>query len=171
MASKPNGTIRGLFILSALPSTMSFSYLKNLESNSCVAEYYKQRSRSSLYFFLRDTNCGTLNWERFRLFTMNNRMKRCATPLFVASAAVLSIVAFGLQTQAAFAAMPANPECWGVVTSQRAVAEGDVGEHSSDQEEPRLGLRNVAQLFELEHVSDLGTVLAELDEVEETSCP
>jgi hypothetical protein len=98
-------------------------------------------------------------------------MKRFTTIVLVANAAVLSVLTLALQTQAAFAAMPANPECWGVVTSQRAVAEGDVGEHSSDQEEPRLGLYNVAQLFELEHVSDLGTVLAELDDIEETSCP
>jgi hypothetical protein len=96
-------------------------------------------------------------------------MKRFAIPLLLATAAVASIV--GLQAQAAFAAMPANPECWGVVTSQRAVAEGDIGEHSSDQEEPRLGLYNVAKLFELEHVSDLGTLLAEIDGMEETSCP
>lgn len=98
-------------------------------------------------------------------------MKRFTTSILLASAAVISIAALGLQTQAAFAAMPANPECWGLVTSQRAVAEGDIGEHSSDQEEPRLGLYNVAQLFELEHVSELGTLLAEIDDIEETSCP
>jgi hypothetical protein len=70
------------------------------------------------------------------------------------------------------AAAPAEPSCWGVVSAQRATADGGLGEHSSSQETPRLGLGNVARLIlgPDAHVSDLGTVLAELDEFEETSC-
>ncbi|MGH8913102.1 MAG: hypothetical protein ACRDZM_01145, partial [Acidimicrobiia bacterium] len=59
---------------------------------------------------------------------------------------------------------------WGVVTSQRAVAEGDMGEHSSSFYEPRLGLGNVARLFEFDHVSELGVFLATVDGIEATSC-
>lgn len=71
--------------------------------------------------------------------------------------------------------VPAN--CWGVVTSQFARADGGIGEHSSDQSNPRFGLGNVAKLFyELglisdPHVSDLGALLAQLDEFDETVCP
>lgn len=69
------------------------------------------------------------------------------------------------------------PNCWGVVSSQLARAEGGIGEHSSSQTSPRLGLGNVAKLlFDLglisdPHVSDLGALLAQLDEVDETVCP
>jgi hypothetical protein len=74
---------------------------------------------------------------------------------------------------AAIAAQPDDPDCWGVVTAQRAVSEGDVGEHSAAQDEPRLGLGNVARaiLGEDAHVSDLGTFLAEADELASTECP
>ena len=74
-------------------------------------------------------------------------------------------------------AAPANPNCWGVVTSQRATAVGDLGAHSSGQESPRLGLGNFARLlFDLgltagTHISDTATVAAALDEIPETSCP
>lgn len=64
-----------------------------------------------------------------------------------------------------------SKNCWGVVTSQRAVAEGDVGEHSSSfGGEPRLGLGNVAEALGFDHVSDLGAFLATVDEVEATTC-
>lgn len=71
--------------------------------------------------------------------------------------------------------VPAN--CWGVVTSQFARADRGIGEHSSSQTSPRLGLGNVARaLFDLglisdPHVSDLGALLAQLDEFDETVCP
>lgn len=67
--------------------------------------------------------------------------------------------------------------CWGVVSSQLAHVEGGIGEHSSSQSSPRLGLGNVARLFydlgliDDPHVSDLGTLLAQLDEYDETACP
>jgi hypothetical protein len=64
----------------------------------------------------------------------------------------------------------AAKNCWGVVTSQRAVAEGDMGEHSSSFDEPRLGLGNVTRLFEFDHISELGTFLASVDGIEATGC-
>ncbi len=87
----------------------------------------------------------------------------------------VAILVFGLITALALpalAAQPANPNCWGVVSSQRA-QQGGLGEHSSSFDEPRLGLGNVARLVlgEGAHVSDLGTALAGLDEIEATSCP
>ena len=61
--------------------------------------------------------------------------------------------------------------CWGVVTSQRASTYHDLGEHSSSQSEPRLGLGNVARLFGFDHVSELGSFLASVDGLEATQCP
>jgi hypothetical protein len=70
------------------------------------------------------------------------------------------------------AQMPESANCWGVVTSQRAVAAGDVGEHASSfAGEPRLGLGNVARLFGFESVGELGSFLASVDELDATSCP
>lgn len=80
--------------------------------------------------------------------------------------------------QPVWANAPDNPNCWGVVTSQRAVAVGDIGEHASSfAGEPRLGLGNVARLlFDLgltagPHVSDLGSFLATVDGIAATECP
>jgi hypothetical protein len=73
---------------------------------------------------------------------------------------------------AAAADPPANPECWGVVTSQRASTEQDVGEHSSSQSEPRLGIGNVANLLTGSYQpGELGSLLASLDDLSATSCP
>ena len=97
-------------------------------------------------------------------------MRRIVILLF----ALAALTAFA--TAPVAAAAPANPSCWGVVTAQRATAVGDVGEHSSSQATPRLGLGNVARvLFDLgltngTHVSDLGSALATLDNIPETSC-
>jgi hypothetical protein len=88
----------------------------------------------------------------------------------------VAVLVFGLITALALpalAAKPANPSCWGVVSSQ-AAQEGGLGEHSSSfAGEPRLGLGNVARLVigEGAHVSDLGTFLASVDVDEATSCP
>lgn len=73
----------------------------------------------------------------------------------------------------AIADPPANPNCLGVVTSQRAVAHHDIGQHASSQEEPRLGLGNVARevLGEGAHVGDLGAFLGEIDGDDATHCP
>jgi hypothetical protein len=73
----------------------------------------------------------------------------------------------------AFAATPDNPDCLGVVTAQRAVANHDIGEHASSQEEPRLGLGNVTQLLlgDDAHIGDLGSLLGVIDEDPATNCP
>jgi hypothetical protein len=70
------------------------------------------------------------------------------------------------------ATVPANHlnKCWGVVSAQRAKVDQGIGEHSSEQSTPRLGLGNVASLFGFGHVGLLGQFLASLDEFEETQC-
>lgn len=83
------------------------------------------------------------------------------------------IVALFIATSAgeALASSPEHPECWGAVTSQRAVAVGDMGEHSSGQDEPRAGLGNAVKLFGFDHISEFGSFLAEIDGIDETHCP
>ena len=74
----------------------------------------------------------------------------------------------------ALAAAADNSRCWGTVTSQRAVAVGDVGEHSSSfAGAARLGLGNVARLLlgEDATLGDLGEALGALDPFEATHCP
>ena len=68
---------------------------------------------------------------------------------------------------------PADANCLGVVTAQRAVANHDIGEHASSQEEPRLGLGNVARLLlgEGARVGDLGALLGVIDGDDATHCP
>ena len=67
--------------------------------------------------------------------------------------------------------------CWGVVSAQLAHVEGGLGEHTSSQASPRLGLGNVARLFydmgyiESPTLSALGSFLASLDGYDETVCP
>ena len=70
----------------------------------------------------------------------------------------------------AFAGSPQN--CWGVVSYQFAQVAGGLGEHTSSQSEPRLGLGNVARLFlgDGAKVYQLGTLLASIDGIEETAC-
>jgi hypothetical protein len=74
---------------------------------------------------------------------------------------------------AAASEAPDNPNCLGVVTAQRAVAHHDIGEHASSQEEPRLGLGNVARLLlgDDAHVGDLGALLGVIDGDDATNCP
>ena len=68
---------------------------------------------------------------------------------------------------------PANPNCLGVVTAQRAVANHDIGEHASSQDEPRLGLGNVAEevVGDGTHVGEFGAFLGEIDGDPATHCP
>lgn len=68
---------------------------------------------------------------------------------------------------------PADANCLGVVTAQRAVANHDIGEHASSQEEPRLGLGNVAEevLGDGTHVGEFGAFLGEIDGDPATHCP
>ena len=73
----------------------------------------------------------------------------------------------------ALGAPPADANCLGVVTAQRAVANHDIGEHASSQEEPRLGLGNVARLVlgDSTHVGEFGAFLGEIDGDPATHCP
>ena len=68
---------------------------------------------------------------------------------------------------------PDDANCLGVVTSQRAVANHDIGEHASSQEEPRLGLGNAAEevLGDATHVGEFGAFLGEIDGDPATHCP
>lgn len=59
--------------------------------------------------------------------------------------------------------------CWGVVTSQLA-GLGGLGEHASQQEVPRVGLGNLARSLGFDHISEMGTFLAEIDGIEATEC-
>jgi hypothetical protein len=81
---------------------------------------------------------------------------------------------------AATASAPADPHCWGVVTAQFAsTGPGVVGAHASQpptldlfpNRPGRSGLGEIVQVLDLGHISNLGTVLAGVDEVPETSCP
>jgi hypothetical protein len=95
--------------------------------------------------------------------------------LIASIAAVVLLVLVAVSTT--LAAAPANPECWGVVTAQRATTLHDIGVHAAAQEEPRLGLGNFARLlFDLgltagPHISDAATTAAAIDGIPETSCP
>lgn len=94
-------------------------------------------------------------------------MRRSITALTLALSA-------GIVTAPAAAAdTPDNPNCLGVVTAQRAVANHDIGEHASTQEEPRLGLGNVTTLLlgDDAHIGDLGAFLGEIDGDAATNCP
>jgi hypothetical protein len=87
-------------------------------------------------------------------------------------ALVGAALGFGILAPVGAAEPPTNPQCWGVVTSQRASTEHDVGQHASAQSEPRLGIGNVAELFTGSHQpGQLGSVLAGLDELAATHCP
>lgn len=87
------------------------------------------------------------------------------------TAAALAVLVTAAPTSAT--GRPANPNCLGVVTQQRAVAHHDIGEHASSQEEPRLGLGNVSRLIlgEDAHIGDFGALLGEIDGDPATSCP
>jgi hypothetical protein len=96
--------------------------------------------------------------------TKDTRSKRIIMHSFI-----LALLLLAVTFVPAFADDGRN--CWGTVTSQRASTVHDVGEHSSSQSEPRLGLGNVARLFGFEHVSDLGSFLASVDGLDATQCP
>jgi hypothetical protein len=80
-------------------------------------------------------------------------------------------LAFGAVAPAAFAATP-DQSCWGVVSAQLATYSGGLGGHISEQSEPRLGLGNVARFFlgPDGKVYDLGTLLASIDGIDQTTC-
>jgi hypothetical protein len=106
----------------------------------------------------------TTELKRINMFTHNKRSKRIMIPSLILALMMLA-VSFG----PAFAAGDEN--CWGTVTSQRASTVHDIGEHSSSQGEPRLGLGNVARLFGFDSVGALGSFLASVDELDATQCP
>lgn len=99
------------------------------------------------------------------------------------SLAAMSALTLSTATLAAPGGMPGagsggdTSNCWGVVSSQLAQVEGGIGDHTSSQSNPRLGLGNVARLFydqgliSSPTVSALGSFLATLDEYDETVCP
>ncbi len=93
----------------------------------------------------------------------NNHSKRK-----ILNSLILVLLMLAVTVAPAFAA---GQNCWGVVTSQRASIFHDVGEHSSSQSEPRLGLGNVARLFGFDNVGELGSFLASVDGLDETQCP
>jgi hypothetical protein len=96
-------------------------------------------------------------------------MRRSTIALGTGAAAIATI----LVAQPAAADTPDNPSCLGVVTAQRAVANHDIGDHASSQDEPRLGLGNVTRLLlgEDAHIGDLGVLLAAIDGDDATNCP
>ena len=82
----------------------------------------------------------------------------------------------GLSGLPVFATGPGLNNCWGTVVSQRASYYGDVGEHASSQDEPRVGVGNLAKLFDMS-VGELASLLGDLDDFlgqdpdGVTSCP
>lgn len=90
-------------------------------------------------------------------------MKRLGMSVLLAATVLV-----GSATAASAADTP-DKSCWGVVSAQRA-QQGDLGQHSAAQATPRSGLGNVTRIFGLDHVGELGTLLASLDGLDETSC-
>ena len=86
----------------------------------------------------------------------------------LAVAGVLGIVASLALASPAGAADGSN--CWGVVSAQAARSDGGLGAHSSSFDEPRLGLGNVARLFNVEGPGGLGSLLASIDGNDATHC-
>jgi hypothetical protein len=88
--------------------------------------------------------------------------------LFVCVVAAAAMSLLGVASTAS--AEPGTNSCWGVVTSQRASTEHDIGAHASAQEEPRAGLGNLAQDLGIS-VGEVGAFLATVDGLEATHCP
>lgn len=84
--------------------------------------------------------------------------------------AVALVMALMVAPQIALAAPPDSANCWGQVTSQRATTERDIGEHASQQEEPRLGLGNLARQLSFDTPGEMSAFLGEIDGIEATSC-
>ena len=88
--------------------------------------------------------------------------------LFIVGALIAVALAI---PQVALAAPPYSAYCWGKVTSQRATTAHDIGVYTSAQEEPCMGLGNTVRFFKFESVGELGSFLASVDGIPETSCP
>ena len=90
-----------------------------------------------------------------------------------AIAVVIGLLAGVVAAPVAAANPPGNENCFGVVSSQRAVANHDIGQHASEQEEPRIGLGNLVPLLlgPDAKMGDFGAFLGEIDEDPVTGCP
>jgi hypothetical protein len=86
--------------------------------------------------------------------------------------AALIIATVGGSATAAGAQSPNGEDtnCWGVVSSQRAVAEGGLGEHSSSFDTPREGLGNVVRSLGFDHIGEMGAFFGQIDGIEATEC-
>jgi hypothetical protein len=56
------------------------------------------------------------------------------------------------------AAVPKSANCWRNLTSQRATTLHDIGEHAAAQEEPRLGLGNLAHVLGFDTSGEHGSL-------------
>jgi len=72
----------------------------------------------------------------------------------------------------ASAKRPTNPNGWGTVSSQFATINGGLGEHASQQEEPRQGVGNEARNDPQpgDHVSDHGCFAGNFDMTDAIDC-
>lgn len=88
----------------------------------------------------------------------------------VVTGLMMVLLLIGLAPMAsAQSANASGKNCWGVVSAQRAQL-GGLGDHSSDQAEPRAGLGNLSRDLDYDHISELGAFLAEVDGIAETTC-
>ena len=86
--------------------------------------------------------------------------------------AALVIATVGGSATAAGAQSPnaEDKNCWGVVSSQRVVADGGLGEHSKSFDTPREGLGNVVRSLGFDHIGEMGAFFGEIDGIEATEC-
>ena len=91
------------------------------------------------------------------------------TRVLIAAMLVLMVLG-GLAPAAAAQTSDVPKNCWGVVSAQRAQT-GGLGDHASQQSTPRAGLGNLSRTLGFDHISELGSFLAEVDGIPETECP
>jgi hypothetical protein len=73
------------------------------------------------------------------------------------------LIALVVPHAALAASGPGLNNCWGTVVSQRATYYHDIGIHASSQSEPRLGVGNLAKLFQMT-LGELASLLSFLDD-------
>ena len=76
---------------------------------------------------------------------------------------LIVLLALAVPKAALAAPGPGTNNCWGTVVSQRATYYHDIGIHSSSQSEPRLGVGNLAKLFDMA-IGELAALLSMLDD-------
>lgn len=91
------------------------------------------------------------------------------TRVLIAAMLVLMVLG-GLAPAAAAQTSDVPKNCWGVVSGQRAQT-GGLGDHASQQSTPRAGLGNLSRTLGFDHISELGSFLAEVDDIPDTECP